>query len=90
MLKIIIKDRDFQIKCDNGKIIRTPKEFFIPNEDKIIWEMKLKSLGIRDYNIVSIERPKPVEKPKKKVPLKYTPIRPSIEKIRNEIENGKK
>lgn len=89
MMKVIIKDKDMKIECDNGKLLRTPTEFYISDENKKYWEMKLNFNGIREYNIIEIERPKPKVKIEKKIPLNYIPTRPSVEKMRSEIENGK-
>lgn len=75
MVKISIKDSNYTIKLDNGKILRTPIDLILNNFEVDYFIMKLKYLGIMNYTVEQIDDNRKKElKPK---PKKFVPIRPS-------------
>lgn len=86
MYRVIVYEKNFTLEAPNGKILRTPLDFAIKDEEKDFWEMTIKIAGIRLFNITKFEAQPPKEEPTPIITLSHNPVRPSTAKgkIKNE------
>lgn len=66
---IDIKSRNFTLRTQYGKIIRTPIKFYIKSKDKLYWDMQIAISGIKDFSITKLVKNviEPVQNVEKKV-----------------------
>ncbi len=56
MLKIIIRTPGIPFQLLNGEIVRTPFDLVIPEDQKILYESRLRNASIKDFEIVEAKK----------------------------------
>jgi len=56
MLKIIIKTPGIPFQILNGEIVRTPFNLVIPEDQKALYESRLRNASIKDFEIIEAKK----------------------------------
>jgi len=56
MLKIIIRTPGIPFQLLNGEMVRTPFDLVIPEDQRILYESRLRNASIKDFEIVEAKK----------------------------------